>query len=297
MSAVIPCMTHVRARATALLGVGLLAAGCAAQAGGGSAAPATTAEATLPDDGGLALQVAYTGGFVPPRVSYTQLPLVSVYADGRAITEGPVAAVHPGPALPNLQVAQIEPAQVEQLLQQALDAGVGRQMDLGMPPIADVPDTRFTVVTAHGTRTTDVHALQRGLFPEGEDVPGLTEEQTAARAELQDLLDELTSLGADSEAYEPEVVVAVAGTDVPVGGSPDDVVTWPGPPLPGDELGTGLDLYCVAARGEAADAVLEAAADATAETVWQNPDGGRWALSLRPLLPHESGCADLPRTP
>jgi hypothetical protein len=89
--------------------------------------------------------------------------------------------------------------------------------------------------------------------------------------------------------------VAVVGTDFAAGATSDDVATWPGPPLPGDELRTGLDLYCVAAEGEAADAVLDAAADATVETVWKNPDGGRWALTLRPLLPHETGCADLPQ--
>jgi hypothetical protein len=287
-------MTSTLARATALLGAALLAAGCAGQAGSGTAAPRTTPEATLPDDGGLVLQVAYTDGFVPPRLTYARLPLVSVYADGRVITEGPTTAIYPGPALPNLQVAEIEPAQVEELVQQALDAGVGQDVDYGTPPVADVPNTAFTVVTGQGTRTSEVYALQPGLVPDGGEVPGLTEEQRAARAQLQELVDEVTALGADSRTYEPEAVAAVVGTDIPAGATPDDVATWPGPPLPGDELRTGLELYCVTARGEAADAVLQVAADATVETVWQNPDGGRWALTLRPLLPHESGCADLP---
>jgi hypothetical protein len=292
-------MRSTLARAGVLLGATLLTAGCAAQAGGGSApSPSSSApevDAQLPDDGGLVLQVAYSGGFVPPQVTYTQLPLVSVYADGRVITEGPVIAIYPGPALPNLQVSTMPTERVEELVQQALDAGVGEQFDYGMPPVADVPNTRFTVVTADGTETTEVYALQRGLFPEGEAVPGLTEDQTAARAELQGLVDELTGLGGESsQAYEPESIAAVASTNYPPGATPDDIATWPGPPLPGDELSTGSELYCVVARDEAVDAVLEAAADATAETVWQNPDGGRWALTLRPLLPHETGCADLP---
>ena len=297
MSTVVRSMRSTLARAGVLLGATLLTAGCAAQPGGGSAsspssAPETGAE--LPADG-LVLQVAYSGGFVPPPVTYTQLPLVSVYADGRVITEGPVIAIHPGPALPNLQVSTIPTERVEELVQQALDAGVGEEFDYGMPPVADVPNTRFTVVTADGTETTEVYALQRGLFPEGEEVPGLTEDQVAARAELQDLVDELTGLSSEgSEAYEPESIAAVASTNFLPGSTPDDVATWPGPPLPGDELSTGLELYCVVARDEAVAAVLEAAEDATAETVWQNPDGGRWALTLRPLLPHESGCADLP---
>ena len=91
------------------------------------------------------------------------------------------------------------------------------------------------------------------------------------------------------------LVVGVVGPDLAPGATPKDVATWPGPPLPGDQLSTGLELYCVAAEGEAADAVLEAAAKATVETIWKNPDGGRWSVTLRPLLPHETGCGDLPR--
>ncbi len=299
MSTVVRSMRSTLARATVLLGAALLAAGCAAQANGGATpSPSSTADAgdaELPDDGGLVLQVAYVGGFVMPPTTVTQLPLVSVYADGRVITEGPVVAIYPGPALPNLQVSTIPTERVEELVQQALDAGVGEEFDHGMPPVADVPSTRFTVVTADGTETTEVYALQPGLFPEDAEVPGLTEDQVAARAELQTLVDELTGLAAEgSEAYEPEAIAAVASTNFAPGATPDDVVTWPGPPLPGDQLRTDLELSCVVARDDHVDAVLEAAAEATIETVWQNPDGGRWALAIRPLLPHETGCADLP---
>ena len=274
----------------------MLAAGCAAQAGSTGAAPVTTPEASLPDDGGLVLQVAYTGGFVPPQAAYADLPLVSVYADGRVFTEGPVAAIYPGPALPNLQVSQIQPARVEELVQHALDAGVGQPVDVGIPSVADAPDTRFTVVTDDGTLTSDVPALQEGRPTEdGKSV--LTDEQIAARTDLQGLLDELTGLSAQgSTAYRPTAIAAVVSTNFPPEASPDDVATWPGPPLPGDELSTGTDLYCVTARGKAADAVLEAAGRATTGTVWTNPDGGRWAVSLRPLLPDENSCTDLDRT-
>jgi NAD(P)-dependent dehydrogenase (short-subunit alcohol dehydrogenase family) len=42
-----------------------------------------------------------------------------------------------------------------------------------------------------------------------------------------------------------------------------------------------------------ARAVLDAAGAASAVTPWTTPDGGRWSIALRPLLPDESGCADL----
>jgi hypothetical protein len=282
-----------------LLGAALLAAGCAAQPGGGSSASPSSstaaAEGELPDDGGLALQVSHVGGFLMPPTTVTQLPLVSVYADGRVITEGPVIAIYPGPALPNLQVATIPTERVEELVQLALDAGVGEEFDYGMPPVADVPSTRFTVVTQEGTETTEVYALAESTLPGG-PADGLSEEQIAARGRMQDLLEQLTPAD-PTESYEAEAVAAVATpwTDPDDGMTAEDPpVAWPGPALPGEPLPDSPDLTCVTADGAAAEAVLEAAADATALTPWTTDDGSRWSLTLRPLLPHESSCADLP---
>ena len=282
----------VRAAAVAVV---VLLAGCAQQADRGpTASPSSmpSGGVVLPEDGGLVLQVAYTGGYeASRRVTAAQLPLVSVYADGRVITEAPTIAVHPGPALPQLQVTTIDPAEVEDLAQRALRAGVGRGVDYGSPPVADVPNTRITVVTADGEQTSEAAALQRGLFPEGQEVPGLTEEQAIAREELQAFVDQLSALQADGdELYEPEAVAALVDQEFGPGATPDDVATWPGPALPGDPLTTG-GVSCVLGPG---DAVREAAEGATTATVWANPDGGRWAVSLRPLLPHEDHCADLP---
>ena len=274
----------------------LLAAGCAAQPGSAGAAPATTPSTSLPDDGGLALRVAYVGGFVTPQITATQLPLVSVYADGRVITEGPVAAIYPGPALPNVLESHIEPDQVETFAQRALDAGVGQDIDYGRPNVADVPSTLFTVVTADGPKTSEVYALQPGLFSEGDD-GGITDRQAAAREPLGQLLDDLTSAAATGEEqpYEPEAIAAVASEYVETEMLPAaEEVAWPGPPLPGEPLDEGLGLACVTARGDAADAVVEAAAGANATTPWTDADGNRWSLVLRPLLPDESGCEDLP---
>jgi hypothetical protein len=48
------------------------------------------------------------------------------------------------------------------------------------------------------------------------------------------------------------------------------------------------------ATGAAADAVLAAARTASDITPWRDEQGRRWAVELRPLLPHERSCADLP---
>jgi hypothetical protein len=287
-------------RSAVLLTAALLATGCAAQPGSASAptSPSPSAgqdDPAPPDDGGLVVQVAYVGGFVTPQMTATQLPLVSMYADGRVFTEGPVAAIYPGPALPNVLERQIDPAQVEEFAQRALDAGVGQEVDYGMPAVADVPSTRITVVTAEGTETTEVYALVDGLFPEGDD-GGLTDRQAAARKPLQALVDELIAAGTGGEQpYEPDAVAAVVSEYLDPDVLPEaEDVAWPGPPLPGEPLDEGLGLTCVTARGEAADAVLEAAATANASTPWTDAEGNRWSLVLRPLLPHETGCEDLP---
>lgn len=287
--------------ATTALALVLLTAGCAQRPGDtGSASPPSPSDApSLPADGGLVLEVAYTGGFVTPQMLAARLPLVSVYADGRVITQGPTVAIYPAPALPNLQVQQLSTDEVRDLVDQALAAGVGDEIDYGRPPIADAPSTRFTVTTAEGTEVTEVYALSAALSPGprgDEPLPGLTEEQSAARDELQALLDTITLAGTeDTEGYEPDAVAAIVSewTRLDDGLPPPEPVAWPGPPLPGEALAPRLDVHCVTARAEAAGSVLEAARSANAATPWTSDDGTRWSLTLRPLLPHESGCDDL----
>ena len=82
-------------RSASSLVLALALAACAGQ-GGDAAAPPSSA-GPLPT--GLVLQVAHTGGFTTPEVQATRLPLVSVYGDGRILTEGPQIAIWPAPAL------------------------------------------------------------------------------------------------------------------------------------------------------------------------------------------------------
>jgi hypothetical protein len=297
-------VTRARTGRTATaLGLLLLLSACAAQDAGG--APPDAGGPGLPgapDE--LILQVAYTGGFVTPEMLAGRLPIVSVYADGRVITEGPVIAIYPGPAWPNVQVQEIDRAAVHTLVDHARAAGVTETADLGTPPLADVPSTRFTLATATETSVREVYALSEstGLDAGGS---GLTEEQLAARAELRGFLDELTdlpgTLGADAvspaAAYEPTAVAALVRPWTATDSEPELIqpeVRWPGPALPGEPAGPLPDLSCVTATGEQAQAVTTAARAANGLTPWVTDDGARWAVTFRPLLPHETGCADLP---
>ena len=125
---------------------------------------------------------------------------------------------------------------------------------------------------------------------------GLTAEQEAAREKLSELLTSLTdgALGADSHGYEADAVAAVASPWVdPEDGLEQPEVPWPGPALPGEPTGGPPDVSCVTATGDQAQALLDAAVSANGATPWVTPDGTRWSIVLRPLLPDESGCADL----
>ncbi len=268
----------------AVLGVGLALTGCAER--GGSPSSGSVA---LPADGdALVLRIDYTGGFVTPETTVGRLPLVSVYRDGRVITEGPVIAIYPAPAWPNLQVAQLDEAGVQELADAARDAGVAQTGDLGMPNIADAATTRFTLVTETETFVREAYALT----PDGTDV-GYTAEQQSARAALAGLLQRFTVLDEQTTGYEPTAVAAIAGpyvepTDQGLGSRPP--VAWPGPDLPGEPVGPGIG--CVVATGEQAAAVATAAQAADSLTPWTS-GASSWAVTFRPLLPDETGCADL----
>ncbi|MFW3172912.1 hypothetical protein [Geodermatophilus sp. CPCC 206100] len=268
----------------------VLLLGACADRGGDAGTPGPAADGP----GRLVLQVEYVGGLVTPETLAARLPLVSVYSDGRVLAEGPQIAIYPSPALPNVLEWQLGADAVDAVVDRAIAAGVTGTGDLGSPPIADAPATRFTLVTEEGSAVREVQALF-----ELPDASGLTPEQQTTRGELMGLLDVLTApegpLGAEGpEPYRPDAVAAVvtaAAEPEPELVQPE--VPWPGPALPGEPLEERLGLSCVVARGAEAAAVLEAAAGANALTPWLAGDGGRWALTLRPLLPHETGCADL----
>ncbi|MGK5114379.1 MULTISPECIES: hypothetical protein [unclassified Geodermatophilus] len=281
----------IRALRPVALALALLLLAACAQRGGDAGAPAPSPAGP----GRLVLLVEHVGGFVTPETTAARLPLVAVYSDGRVIAQGPQIAIYPSPALPNEQVWQLDDDGLRTVVDRAIAAGVTGSGDLGSPPVADAPATRFTLVTEEGTSVREVQALF-----ELPDDSGLTPEQQATRGELMGLLDVLTApdgpLGASGpETYRPEAVGAVvtAYTADPEPELVQPEVAWPGPALPGEALDERLGVSCVVARGEEATAVLDAAAGANSLTPWAAADGSRWALTLRPLLPHETGCADL----
>jgi hypothetical protein len=283
-----------------VLALGLGLAACAERAGGTPPQSSPSPTVTLPDDAdALVLRLEHTGGFGTPETWVGRLPVASVYADGRVITQGPVLDIYPAFAWPNVQVLDIGRDRVQELAARAMAAGVTETADLGMPPLADVPSTRFTLVTASGTSVREVYGLTETA---GMPDSGLTETQQATRQKLLDLFTQLTDLASGGKkAPQPWIPVAVAGIVRPWTASEEDIaqgltpeaIGWPGPALPGEPIGALPDLTCVTATGDEATAVIEAAGKANALTPWLSADGTRWSVLFRPLLPDESGCADL----
>jgi hypothetical protein len=245
------------------------------------------------------LQVRQSGGFVPASTQVTRIPTVSVYDDGRVITQGPQILIYPPPALPNLQVQQISPTAVDALVDKAVAAGVKSGADLGRPPVADVPTTRFTAVTDAGPQTVDVVGLAEVTAGQ----PGLTDAQRAARTKLATLLRQLTTdlsttVGSAVPAAVSYVPAALAVVVRPYTASADaatsagPAVAWPGPALPGEPLGDGVELGCVAVTGAQVAPLMAAAAKANGTTAWSS-GSKQWSVTFRPLLPDENSCGDL----
>lgn len=297
-------LTSVWAVAACVL---LVATACAERAGDATGSPSgepSAAPPTRPDQ--LVLRIERVGGFLPVGVAEASVPVLSIYGDGRVIVEGPVPAIYPGPALPNLQVQRIGADDVSVLVGMALAAGVRDTGDLGRPAVADAATTRFTVVTAGGTYVREAYALLESTghprigTPIGVDSPG--PDQLAARRRLTDLYRSLTDLDTTlgsgavgrSTPYAADAVAAVVTPyEQPTDGPAQSPRPWPGPELPGDPLGGQGGLSCVSATGSAATALLDAARQANALTPWISADGRAWSVRFRPLLPDESGCADL----
>ncbi|MEI4273430.1 hypothetical protein TEK04_17045 [Klenkia sp. LSe6-5] len=268
-----------------VLGAVLALAACG-QPAGSSGAPAPSGVGLPAADDALVLRVEQVGGFTVAGAELSRLPSVSVYADGRVLSPAPVAAIYPAPAWPAVQLTRVDDAELADLLQAALDAGVTDTADLGTGGLADATTTVVTVTTAEGTSRREVYALR-----EAQGAPSLTAEQVAARQELAGLVDRLDEVVATSgELWSPTAVAALASTytaDPVVTAEP---VAWPGPELPGEPVGAGFG--CTVATGDLAAAVVAAAQRATSATPWVDGDA-TWSVAFRPLLPDEGGCADL----
>lgn len=288
-----------------LLAILALAAGCARGVGNPPATtpvpdPTESADPVPTPSNGprsgaadeLVLRMEYTGGFVPVEWIRTNVPVLSVYADGTLINVGPTTMEYPGRALPNLQTSQLSPEQLTELLDAAAAAGLADgDQDLPLEPmtIADASTTVLTVVLDGETSVTSAYALMEAG---AETSP----ERAAMREFIDTELGELQMTGGDPYQISQMRVWVSPATQDQV--EPDFVteMEWP---LAGDLASFGepsawgpadqVELRCGTVSGEELETLLAALADANQATMFTSA-GDLFSVQFRPLLPDEAGC-------
>lgn len=273
-------------------------------AGAGSGGGVGDAAEVSGDGSTLVLQLHAAGGFVPWGYDFANVPEVSVYADGTAVVHGPMTLQYPGAALPNLQTLQLPDGVLDELVAAAAQAGLlAPPPEYGQPGVTDLPSTHVTIAVGGETFEHVAYALGAGPGEDGPDsegmfgggASGLTEEQSAARQALGAFVRQVrdavgaggeeqyvpTAFGVLAMAQDPAATADVEGLD---GG----VLPWP--------VGGGLADAgeCLLVDGEDAATLLATLAEANELTRFEQ-DGVTYDVFVRPLLPHESSCADLAR--
>jgi hypothetical protein len=272
----------------------LVLACCRSASGGPDSSPGTPE--TKPADA-LVLRVETGGGLVPPGVLLTELPTLSLYGDGRVITQGPQIMIYPGPALPNLIERNLSQSGVDAIVGAARKAGLrGEDRQFPLDTVADAPTTTFTLLTGGTRHVTSVYAL--GM----EESAGLPVRDREARKALTDFHARLTGLESwlPDGSVGPEHSFAIqklrlfVRPGAPVAEDPSlqqPPAEWPlSQPL--SEFGGPAkqpELRCGVVAGDDLELLLPRVMQASQLTPWTS-EGITYTLLFRPLLPDESGC-------
>jgi hypothetical protein len=251
----------------------------------------------------LVLKVHSGGGFVPIHWHLRELPLFSLYGDGRVITQGPQIAIYPPPTLPALVERRISEEGIQAILQAARDAGLrGDDRRLEVFEVTDLPTTTFTVVTEGETHRTAVYGL--GEVPE--DMPVDDREARETLFEFQSKLLDLESwlpegsVGSDRPYEFDRLSLFIVPTTEGGGDYGGDEQLEPSRkewPLAGalsefvEPLPNTPDIRCGTVEGSDLTEVLASAAEANVDTIWRSP-GNAHLVAFRPLLPGEPPCPE-----
>ncbi len=118
-----------------------------------SVPPATTGSppstvGSLPDGDQVVLTVRREGGLVPPEFLLSQLPLYTLYADGRLVYQGATPAIFPGPLLPAVVQVDIGRGGISDVLEAVTAVGLPDIAELynsdAITQVADGPNTEVT---------------------------------------------------------------------------------------------------------------------------------------------------------
>jgi len=247
----------------------------------------------------LLLRVTSEGGFIGPAANLAAVPTISVYADGRIMSPGPVDTMYPGPLLPPVAIKDVGPGGVQAIVAAIKAAGLDKPSADGGGGNPDTGTTVF-VVNLDGTPVTTRIGLGGG--PGGPGIPGVGGgSPDPSRAAAQQLLDRLNDPGetwGSSPTTSTLVPTAYRVYVAPGAPAGDGTTTAPAIAWP---LSTPLDAFGVPAvpdRGIAglrqgavfgADAVTLGPVLASASAISAFSSGGKlYTLYVRPLLPDEA---------
>ena len=282
-----------------------------------------------PDE--VVVRVVTDGGFAAESREPARLPEVSVFGDGRVITQGPTTLEYPGPALPNLQEFRLTRDGVAAIVDEARAAGL---LDDPPPDYGDagITDQATTTVTLRvdGTKAeVQVYTLS---FDDG-----LTVEQRENRRELQQFIGFVGHahgvgvhvIPGSTRRYEPEALAVRVESFLSdlkaalmrcrrMGAQCTKLEPPSGDPMRHysrttyDELHEGVKVLqadlkteerrwplgdlagteCAVFHGAELAAVLDAADGARGDVRWLSGNDS-YRLVFRPLLPDEQTCDDV----
>lgn len=274
----------------ALAALVIMTAGCGASDGPEAiedprpSTTTTTPEAGEPDE--VVWQQVTGGGMIPTVESLSEVPDVTIYADGRIF----VTVAGPddrGDRPVELARSQVEADQLQGFLERAAATELFEpNTDFGSPGVTDLRSTTVALRIDGTLQSVNVYAL--GFDAPDGPFSGVSEKQQARRTELIDLLATARSLATESTPYEPEQVRATLfelapGVDPPAGGR-----AWPGPEFAKFPAADEAGQSCLVIEGKDAQTVYEAA-QTNPGAVWEQ-GGTTHQVVVAPMLPGQEGC-------
>lgn len=295
-----------RSALLAALALPILVAACSN--GGPSTAPPSQPTPALPSatpgPAGVVIHASWTQA-LPPRALFGNLPVLVLTADGRVVTQGPVAEIYPGPLVAPFVERPISPTGVASFLEAAKDAGL-------LGPATDFTGGAMPMGAAAARLQIVVDGVMHDLVgdpnaavpcPPTQACPEAVPGTPAAFARFwYQLLDMAGWLGPElgpERPYEPASYAVIVGPPPEpwAGATP---VVWPvsepalgafGAPVRGE-----LGARCGIATGELATALRRSFAGATQLTPFVATDSASatHGLTVRALLPgDEDPCAPI----
>lgn len=289
------------AAALALILTACASLGSAGSGGAGDQPEPTTEPVPTEAGEGFWLQIAHVGGFMPMGWDFSNVPQITIYPDGLAVTHGPQTMEYPGRFLPHLLTHELSDEELAGLVTAARDAGLLEDApDYGMPPVADAGATVLTIRVDGETYVHQAEALEIMLDPgfgqDGEAM-GLTADAVAARETLAAFIDTTRAAvdGAqETGTYEPGSYAYLA-VEVPPLTEADgmDVMPtvhpWPlAEPL--------AETACTVVEGADAQTLGAALQEARQNDRFEQ-GGTQFQVFVRPLLPGEDGCTGTEQLP